>query len=388
MTTIPSAGLRELFLLQPDVIFLNHGSFGACPRPVFEAYQARQLELERQPVKFFQRLPDLLAEARAVLGPFVGAHPDDIAFVTNATLGVNVVARSLKLEPGDEVLTTNHEYGSCNKAWQYCCECTGARYVVQDVPLPVTSIEQVVETIWAGVTERTRVLYLSHVTSPTALTLPIEPLIRRARGAGIITVIDGAHAPGQRDLDLETLGVDFYTGNCHKWLNAPKGAGFLYAQREMQHLVQPLIVGGAWRNNGSNGSHFTAEQESLGTRDAAAFLAVPEAIRFHREHNWPAVRTECHELVRYFRDAITRLTGLEPICPDSPRWFVQMATVPLPKCDPVELGNRAFREFGVEVPFLTWEDRQYLRISVQGYNTRQDVGMLICALTELLERAV
>ena len=194
--------------------------------------------------------------------------------------------------------------------------------------------------------------------------------------------------PGQHDLDLDALGVDFYATSLHKWTMAPKGAGFLYARREMQHLVEPLIVGGAWRNNGSNSSHFVAEQESLGTRDAAAFLAVPEAIRFHQEHSWPIVRTECHELVRYFRDAATRLTGLDQICPDGPEWFVQMATVPLPPCDPAELGNRAFREFGVEVPFLTWEDRQYLRISVQGYNTREDVGMLICALTELLERAV
>ena len=384
MTTNPSADLREQFLLQPDIVFLNHGSFGACPRPVFEAYQARQLELEREPVKFFQRLNDLLTEARGVLGPFVGADPDDLAFVTNATMGINVVARSLRLEPGDEVLTTNHEYGSCNKAWQYYCESHGARYLAQDVPLPVKSAEQVIEAIWAGVTEHTRVLFLSHITSPTALTLPIEPLIRRAREAGIITVIDGAHAPGQRDLDLEALGVDFYATSLHKWMMAPKGAGFLYARREMQHLLEPLIVGGAWRNDGVTGSHYVAEQKGLGTRDAAAFLAVPEAIRFYHTHNWPAVRTECHMLVRHFRNTVTRLTGLEPICPDGAEWFAQMATVPLPECDAAELGERAFHEFAIEVPFLTWEDRQYVRLSVHGYNTREDVGMLIGALTELL----
>ena len=382
MTTNPSADLREQFLLQPDIVFLNHGSFGACPRPVFEAYQARQLELEREPVKFFQRLNDLLTEARGVLGPFVGADPDDLAFVTNATMGINVVARSLRLEPGDEVLTTNHEYGSCNKAWQYYCESHGARYLAQDVPLPVKSAEQVIEAIWAGVTEHTRVLFLSHITSPTALTLPIEPLIRRAREAGIITVIDGAHAPGQRDLDLEALGVDFYATSLHKWMMAPKGAGFLYARREMQHLLEPLI--GGRRGQALQASHLVDEHQYQGTRDLAAFLAVPAAIRFMQDHDWPSVQQACHELVRYARTAVAELTGLPPVIPDAPTWFAQMAVLPIPPCDLSLLRRKLYDEFSIEIPPIHWNEQHFVRLSVQGYNTRSDVERLVEALSALL----
>ena len=210
--------LRDLFLLRPGVTFFNHGSFGACPRAVFDAYQAWQLEMERQPVEFIQRRSrDLLCEAREVLGSFVGAQADDLVYVVNATMGLNIVARSVPLEPGDEVLTTDHEYGSLNLTWEFVCEKRGARYIHRNVSLPIADAEQVVDAIWSGVTERTRVLFLSHITSPTALTFPVEELVCRAREAGIISIVDGAHASGQIPLNLEDMGVDFYSGNCHKW---------------------------------------------------------------------------------------------------------------------------------------------------------------------------
>jgi isopenicillin-N epimerase len=210
--------LRELFLLRPDVVFLNHGSFGACPRAVFQAYQTWQLELERQPVEFIQRRSrDLLREAREALGVFVGADADDLVYVTNATMGLNIVARSVPLEPGDEVLTTDHEYGALNRTWEFVCDKRGARYVRRPVALPISDEEQVVDAIWSGVTARTRVLFISHITSPTALIFPVKELVRRAREAGILTIVDGAHASGQVPLELEAMGVDFYSGNCHKW---------------------------------------------------------------------------------------------------------------------------------------------------------------------------
>ncbi|MBN1661062.1 MAG: aminotransferase class V-fold PLP-dependent enzyme, partial [Anaerolineae bacterium] len=242
------ASIRDLFLLQPDVVFLNHGSFGACPRSVFEVYQRWQLELERQPVEFLgRRAPELMRAARQALGSYLGAEADDLVYVPNATTGLNAVARALPLLPGDEVLATDHEYGALDRTWRFVCARRGARYVNQPVPLPVESAEQVVEAIWGGVTERTRVLFLSHITSPTALILPVEALVRRARSAGILTVIDGAHVPGQTPLDLEALGADFYSGNCHKWLCSPKGAGFLYARREVQNLLEPLVVSWGWQ---------------------------------------------------------------------------------------------------------------------------------------------
>jgi isopenicillin-N epimerase len=365
------------------VVYLNHGSFGACPRPVFEAYQTWQLELERQPVDFFQRRRRaLLRQAREALGEYVGVDADDLVYVTNVTTGLNIVARSLPLRPDDEVLTTDHEYGALNRTWLYVCEKRGARYVRQPVPLPILSVEQVVDALWSGVTERTRVLFFSHITSPTALVLPAAELVRRAREAGIITVIDGAHAPGQIPLNLRALGVDFYSGNCHKWMLAPKGSAFLYARREMQALLEPLVGG---RSSGtSEGSCLVDEHQYQGTRDIAAYLAVPAAIHFMREHDWPDVRQKCHELVRHARKEIAERTGLPPITPDAPTWFSQMAVLPIPACDLPTLCRRLYDEFAIEIPAPAWNGHQFVRLSVQGYNTRADVELLVEALSTLL----
>lgn len=384
--------IRDLFLLQPDLVFLNHGSFGACPHPVMDTYQAWQLELERQPVEFLgRRFKDLMRQARESLAAFIGADADDVAYVPNATTGLNVVARALPLQPGDEVLTTDHEYGALDRTWRFVCSKRGARYIRQPVPLPIESAEQVVQTIWAGVTPRTRVLFISHITSPTAVTFPIVELVQRGREAGLITVVDGAHAPGQVPLDLEALGADYYSGNCHKWMCAPKGSAFLYARREMQRLLEPLVVSWGWQSDKPSPSRFIDEQEWQGTRDIAAYLAVPDAIRFMHEHDWPRVQRECHELVRYARERVSALTGLPPITPDSPEsdvhsaeWFAQMAALPIPSCDLDTLKRRLYDEFHVEIPTVDWNGQSFLRISIQAYNTRADVDALVEALRVLL----
>ncbi len=388
--------LYESFLLQPDVVFLNHGSFGACPRPVFEEYQAWQRMLERQPVEFLgRRFPDLMHAARKALAAYVGAATDDLVYAPNATTALNVVARSLPLQPGDEVLTTDHEYGALDRTWQFVCARRQARYVRRPLPLPLESAEQVVEVMWSAVTPRTRVLFLSHITSPTALILPLAELIRRARNAGIWTVVDGAHAPGQIDLDLAALGADFYAGNCHKWLMAPKGSAFLYARPEVQHLLEPLVVSWGWEADERGPSRFVDEQEWQGTRDPSAYLTVPAAIRFQAEHEWTRVRAACHELLRDTRQAMAELTGLEPLCADSSEWYGQMAAFPLPPCDAGELKRRLYDEYRVEVPIIEWGPsgegagglRQLVRVSVQGYNTREDVEALLTALAALLPSA-
>jgi len=366
------------------VIFVNHGSFGACPRPVFAAYQAWQRELERQPVEFLgRRFAALIAEARTALGAYVGAGADDLVYVPNATTGLNIVARSLELAPGDEVLATDHEYGALDRTWRFICAKRGARYVRQPVELPITSAEEVVEAVWAGVTDRTRVLFLSHITSPTAIIIPVAELVRRAREAGIITVVDGAHAPGQIPLDLESLGVDFYAGNCHKWMMAPKGSAFLYARRECQPLLEPLVVSWGWESEQSGPSRFVDHHQWQGTREVAQFLAVPAAIQFMEEHDWPGVRRACHELVRTARRAVAELTGLPPITPDAPEWFAQMAALPLPPCDGHDLQRRLYERFRIEIPITTWNERHFVRISIQGYNTRADVDALVEGLREL-----
>jgi len=329
-----------------------------------------------------QRRGPLLREARQALGAYLQADADDLVYVTNVTLGLSIVARSLPLAPGDEVLTTDHEYGSMNRMWELACERRGARYVRRQVPLPIHSAEEVIEAIWSGVTKRTRVLYLSHITSPTALILPSMEVVRGAGEAGILTVIDGAHAPGQVPVDLEGLDADFYGGNCHKWMNAPKGAGFLHARRDAQPLLEPLI--GGRMDDGADGSRLIGEHEYQGTRDLAAFLAVPAAIRFMEQHDWPAVQRACHELVRYARDELAARTGLPAVCPDDRAWFSQMSVLPIPSCDGDALYRRLWEEYAIEIPVCSWGGRQFLRLSVQGYNDRADIDTLLAALDKLL----
>jgi len=381
--------LRDEFLLDPDYVFLNHGSFGACPRPVFERYQAWQRDLELRPIEFLGRsVRGLLAESRAALADYLHVGHDDVVYVSNVTTALNIVARSLPLEPGDEVLTTNHEYGAIDRTWTFVSEHRQSRVVVQKLPVPIEDPEEVVEAVWAGVTPRTRVLFLSHITSPTAVILPIEPLIARARAAGIWTVVDGAHAPGQLELDLTALGVDFYGGNLHKWTSSPKGAGFLYVRPELQHLIEPVVVSWGWRPSDPGPSVFVDQIERQATHDPAAYLSVPAAIQFQAERNWPQVRAECHELARLARQQMAELTGIQPLLADDPRWFAQMATLPLPPCDTAELKRRLYDEHQIEIPATHWGETPCLRVSVQGYNTREDIERLMAAVAALLPSVV
>jgi len=376
--------LRTEFLLDPDIVFLNHGSFGACPRPVFERYQWWQRELERQPVEFLgRRLAELMAAARTSLANYLNADADEVVYFPNVTAALNAVARSLPLEEGDEILTTDHEYGALERTWTFVAEHREARIVVRELTPPLGEPDDIVETIWAGVTPRTRVLFLSHVTSPTALIFPIAPLIARAKAAGIWTVIDGAHAPGQVPIDLHGLGVDFYGGNCHKWLSAPKGAGFLYARRDLQHLLEPLMISWGWRPTDPGPSRFVDEHERQATRDPAAYLSVPDAIAFQAERDWPQVRAECHELVRFARAGLLELTDEPPFTADDPRWFAQMVTVHLGDYDADALKTRLWDEYRIEVPVGARRGAS-IRVSVQGYNTRQDIERLLDALETLL----
>jgi isopenicillin-N epimerase len=379
--------LRGDFLLDPDVVFLNHGSFGACPRPVFERYQAWQRELELRPVEFLgRRVRDLLTAARAPLATYLGVGVDDLAYVSNVTTALNIAARSLPLKPGDEILTTDHEYGALDRTWTFVAEHRQARLVIQKLPVPMSDPQEVVEAVWAGVTPSTRVLFLSHITSPTAVTLPIEPLIARAKAAGIWTVIDGAHAPSQVDLNLTEMDVDFYGGNCHKWMSSAKGAGFLYVRPEHQGLIEPVVVSWGWRPSDPGPSPFVDEIQRQATHDPASYLSVPDAIAYQAERDWPRVRQECHELVRLARDGIAELTGIVPLVDDDPRWFSQMATMPLPPCDLPALKQRLYDEYHIEIPITHWGEVPCLRISVQGYNTRSDVERLLSAVGELLPK--
>jgi isopenicillin-N epimerase len=382
---LPLPELAAAFMLRRDIAFLNHGSFGACPRPVYRARQRWQRELEAQPVAFLgRRLPALLAAARVPLAAVLGAQAADLLFVPNATYGVNLVARALPLRPGDEVLTTDHEYGACDRTWRFVCARRGARFIRQPIALPVTSAAAIVEQVWAGVTARTRVLFLSHITSSTALILPVAELCRRARAAGILTVIDGAHAPGQIELQLDALDADFYTGNCHKWLCAPRPSGFLYVRRAQRALLQPLIVSWGWEPEEEFIEPYQYMFEWTGTYDPTALLAVPDAIAFQARHNWPAVRAACRALLLEASARIEALTGLPPTSPDSADWWVQMRSFLLPPCDAAQVKARLYDEFGVEVPIMRFNGQPLLRVSVQGYNTPAEINRLLEGLQRVL----
>ena len=339
------------FLLDPGVTYLNHGGYGACPVPVFERYQELQRELERNPMRFLARRFDgLTADARAALADFAGARADDLVFLQNSTSALNAVIRSLRLEPGDEVLTTRHEYGAVLRTWEF----VGARLVFVEP-------EELVEAIGP----RTKVVCTSHITSPTARLLPVEEICAAARAAGALSIVDGAHAPGHVPLDLETLGADIYAGNCHKWLCAPKGSAFLWARPEHQRWIEPLVV--SW---GYGGDRTFAERHGWqGTRDPAAFLTVPAAIEAHGDFDLE----RCRRLAASFHER------LPPVGPAAPQmWSTEIETD-----DPDGLELRLAEEYAIEVVVTAWEGRSLLRVSIAPYNDAADVERLLDALAEL-----
>jgi isopenicillin-N epimerase len=389
-----TANLRSLFLLDPDVTFLNHGSYGACPRPVFERYQAWQRELERQPVAFLDPMRGLsgrMRDARVAMAGQLSAAPDDIVGLTNATEALNIVAQSLDLQPGDQILTTDHEYAAIDKTWAYVARRSGARVVPVSIPLPLTDAKPFTDTLLAGITPRTRVLFLSHITSATALVFPIKAIVAEARARGIVTVIDGAHAPGHIPLDLTVLGADCYAGNCHKWLMAPKGSAFLYVRPDRQAGINPLVISHGWTEDagapGTTGVYgntpFIDALEMKGTRDPAAWLTVPDAIAFRAQHGWDGAAARCRDMVQDTAARVTALTGLEPL--SSPGFCApQMVAMPVPRCEPAALKQALLEDHRIEIPCYSWGLHTIVRLSVQGYNTAAEMERLVEALAQVL----
>ncbi|MCC9604280.1 aminotransferase class V-fold PLP-dependent enzyme [Blastopirellula sp. JC732] len=374
------------FLLDPDVVFLNHGSFGACPRQVFDEYQRWQRELERQPVRFLQReLPGLLADARLQVAHYLGARPTEIVFVPNPTFAANEIARSLPMGPGDEVLMTDHEYGACRFAFQFAAQQKGFRVVEQAIPLPVESNEAIVDTFWQGVTEHTKLIFISQITSPTALTLPVAQICQRAKEAGILTMVDGAHAPGQIDVHLGDLGADFYTATCHKWLCAPKGSGIFYVREDRQSLVEPLVVGWGWGPNKTfhRENEFLEHHEWLGTYDPAAYLAVPAAIAWQKKTMTDEVRHRSQDLARAAVAMAAEIEGIERVHPDS--FFRQMGLIDVTAkyVDADMLKSRLYDEYRIEAPVVRWKDRIFVRVSTHAYTRQDHIETLVRALQEI-----
>lgn len=392
-----AAAVRPLWSLDPQIAFLNHGSFGACPRPVLEAQAHQREQMEREPVRFFLReLEAPLDQARAALADFVGADADDLAFVPNATAGVNTVLRSLALEPGDELLTTDHEYNACRNALEATAARAGARVVVATVPFPLESPDQVVEALLAAAGPRTRLLLVDHVTSQTGLVLPIARIVAALEERGIDTLVDGAHAPGMVPLDLRALGAAYYTGNCHKWICAPKGAALLHVRRDRQQRVRPLSISHGANATREDRSRFRLEFDWTGTFDPTPFLCVPEALRLLGgllPGGWPALQEHNRRTALAARALLCEALGCAAPSPDE--MIGSLASVPLPPGDGAPLRSALsldplqdalLERHRVEVPVIPWPapPRRLLRISAQIYNERTEYERLIRGLHELL----
>lgn len=372
--------------LDPTVAFLTHGTFGATPRVVLEAQQAWRERLEREPVRFLDReLEGRLAGVRERLGAFIGAAPEDLAFVANATTGVNTVLQSLRFAPGDELLATDHEYNATLNALRHVAARDGARVVIARVPFPIRSPEEALEPILDGVSPRTRLALVSHITSTTALLLPIERIVRELADRGVDTLVDAAHAPGQVPLDLDAIGAAYSTGNAHKWLCAPKGAAYLHVRADRRGGIRPLVVSHGANERRTDRTRFRAEFDWTGTGDPTAILAIPTALDFLgglRPGGWPALMASNHALVLVARDRVGKAVGAEPAAPDA--MIGAMAVVPLPEDLPADVKARLYDEHRIEVPVSTWpvdaalesDDApraRLLRISAQAYN---DVGQM------------
>ncbi|MCP3144017.1 aminotransferase class V-fold PLP-dependent enzyme [Pyxidicoccus xibeiensis] len=392
-----SAPFRSHWSLDPEVVYLNHGAFGACPTAVLRRQSELRARLEAGPVRFLHReIEPLLDEARATLGAFLDADPDDLALVTNATTGVNTVLRSLRFAPGDELLTTDHEYNASRNALEYAASQWGAKVVVAKLPWPIPSPDAVVDTVLAHVTPRTRLLLVDHVSSQTAVVMPVAKLATALRARGVETLVDGAHAPGMLPLSLRSLGVGYYTGNCHKWLCAPKGAAFLHVRRDLQPGIKPLVISHGHNSGRKDRSQFRLDFDWTGTHDPSAFICVPEAIRVMGgllPGGWPAVMESNRAKALAARKLLCERLKVAPDCPEE--MVGSMATVRLPDgfperpapptfVDPLHL--RLFDEHRIEVPIVPWPKapQRHVRVSAQLYNTHSEYEALGDALEALL----
>jgi isopenicillin-N epimerase len=388
--------MKEHWLLDPTITYLNHGSFGATPKVVLAKQDQLRTQLEREPVRFMVReLEPLLDEARAVLAAFVGADTESIAFVPNATTGVNAVLRSLDLDKHDELLVTSHEYNASRNALEYVAGLEGAKVVPVEVPFPIQSPDEVIDRVMERVTDRTRLFLVDHVTSQTGLIFPIASLIDTLDKRGIDTLVDGAHAPGMFPLHLDELGAAYYTGNLHKWVCAPKGAAFLHVRANRRRGIHPVVISHGANATRTDRSRFHLEFDWPGTFDPTAFLCVPTALRFMAslaDGGWPEVMRRNHELALRARDLLCKQLGIGKPAPDE--MLGSMAAVPLPDGPPYvptlfgDPLQDALFERQIEVPIVPWpsQPKRVLRVSAQLYNTIEDYETLARSLVELLPR--
>ena len=379
--------LRSQFLLNPNITFLNFGSYGACVKPVFELYQKLQLDLEAEPVQFIAfNGPANLRKSREALAAYVHCDTDDIVYTTNPSYAVNIIAKNFKLNPGDEVLSTNVEYGACDRTWNYYCEKAGAKYVRQHIELPIVSKEKFIEDFFKGLSSKTKAIFISHITSTTALKFPVKEICTIAKEKGLFIMVDGAHAPGHIQLDISDIDADAYTGACHKWMCAPKGCSFLYVRKELQHLFDPLIVSWGYKSVMPSNSQFIDYHQMQGTRDFSAFLTVPKLIEFLNENNWMQVAADCRKLAHSNYQRFCDLLNTQPLAPVTDEFLGQMCSMQIKTTETEKLQRLLYEKYKIEIPVMRQDDKVYLRYSINAFNSQDDLDKLYNALTEIIQQ--
>ncbi len=378
--------MKEQFLLRPDITFLNFGSFGATPKPIFETYQAIQRELEAEPVQFITVTgPKRVVNNRKALAEYLHADPSDIVLVQNPTYAVNILARGLNLQQGDEVLTTNLEYGACDRAWNFYCLEKGASYVQSPISLPIRSKADFLNEFWAGYTERTKVVFISHITSVTGLILPVEEIVEEAKKRGLITIIDGAHAPAHIPLNLRELGADAYLGACHKWMMAPKGVSFLHLNKDLQPL-DPVLISWGYQADYPGESLFIDHHQFNGTRDFSAFCCLESAIAFMKEHAWWQESEKNRKVVQHWLPKLCDILETEPLAPVTDEFIGQMGSIGIVCKDPLALKQTLYNEFNIEIPVMVQHSNVFLRFSYNAFNTEADLKHLAEVIKQLKAR--
>ncbi len=375
------------FLLNPEITYLNHGSFGASALPIFRSYRDWQLKIESDSVQFFTKWgPKALEESRSAMGKFISCDKDDLFFVPNPTFAINTIAHNVQLKPGDEILTTDLEYGAMDRTWNYYCDKAGAKYVECPIGLPVNSKEEIIEAVSAKMNSNTKILFISEITSTTAMKLPVHELCAIAKEKGITTIVDGAHSPGHIPVDLQKLQADYYTGACHKWMLTPKGASFLYVKKEFQKELDPLVFSWGYNPEDNSPSQFLDYHQLNGIRDYSAFLTIPAAVEYLNKIDWQENAKQCNEVILEAYPKFCALVGSEPLCPLSIDFLGHMCSIPISPKDPIQLKEDLFNEFKIEIPVMEHKGAVYLRISYHSYNDGADLEKLYEALKILKER--
>jgi len=375
------------FLLDNTITYLNHGSFGACPKPVFDDYQQWQRKLEFEPVLFITKQSDVyLAASKTALATYLNCDKNDFVYTVNPSTAFNLVIKNLLLKSGDEVLTTNQEYGAMDRTWRYYCKKANAVYKQQAISLPLVSKEQFIEEFFKGLTPKTKIVFISHLTSPTALLFPVKEICEIAKQKGLMTIVDGAHIPGHIALNLEQIQADIYVGACHKWLLTPKGCSFLYVKKEFQHLLDPLVISWGYESENLGHSQFLDYNEYQGTRDISAFLTVPKALEYLTSNNWNERSKNCRLLIQENYPKLCELLQTKPICAVSDEFLGQMCSIPIQPKNPIRLKEKLFNAFKIEIPITNFLNNYYLRVSIQAYNSQEDIDTLTEAIQQLKQQ--